>query len=157
MNTQDCREKSREPNIEKEARISMFKFMLVIVVLMQSCRGDDHSIRAELIHYIEALQTELRRELGNWSFTGNISLPSTRKLRHACDCQGVYSEALNTTWHQLNSNCPNITDLLVQLKKNTESLSRPQTNHTCPMDVKEFNPEAITRLGNSLRRLNNEC
>ena len=44
-----------------------------------------------------------------------------------CDCRGVYSEALNATWHQLNSTCPKIKNLLTKLKKNTESLSRPQT------------------------------
>ncbi|CAL8307042.1 unnamed protein product [Arctogadus glacialis] len=158
MNAQDCREKSREPNIEKEAGISMFKFMLVIVVLMQSCRGDDQewrSLRVELMSSIEALQTELGRELGNWSFTGYISLPSNKMRIRAFDCRGVFAKALNTTWHQLKSNSTEIDNLLTNLKANTELLPQPQTNRTCPMDVKKFNPSnSFGRLDTFLRTLN---
>ncbi|CAL8271297.1 unnamed protein product [Boreogadus saida] len=118
----------------------MFKFMLVIVVLMQSCRGDDHNRRVELISSIKALQTELGRELGNWSFF---------------DCRGVFAKALNTTWHQLKSNSTEINKLLNKLKANTECLPQPQTNRTCPMDVKKFNPsKSFAGLDTFLRTLN---
>ena len=90
MNAQDWCEKSREPNIEKEARNSMIKYMLVIVVLMQSSRGEDRkvmsSLRGELITSLEELINKLIREPANWSIVSTLSFPFTLDFRYSHTC-----------------------------------------------------------------------
>ena len=99
MNAQDWCEKSREPNIEKEARNSMIKYMLVIVVLMQSSRGEDRYIREELITSLEELIKELIKKPANWSIVSTLSFPfGLPILTHMC-CHSSERLTLSGTLH----------------------------------------------------------